>query len=55
VEFQLAQAFVKLTKALAVFFSVIILFEIVIAVYVHVRIDRVAEETLDPLSNRQSP
>jgi hypothetical protein len=47
VDFQVAQAFVNLTKDLAVFLLAIILLEIVIVFYVQARIDRFAERTLD--------
>jgi hypothetical protein len=40
---------VNLAKSLAGFLSVIILLEIVIAVYVHAGIDRFAEEPLNSL------
>ena len=53
VDFQVGQAFVNLTKALAVFLSVIILLEIAIAVYVHARIDRFAEEILNSLQSTE--
>jgi hypothetical protein len=53
VDFQVGQALVNLTKALAVFLSVIILLEIVIVVYVHVRIDRFAEGTINSLLSRE--
>ena len=49
IDFQVGQAFVNLTKALAVFLSVIILLEIAIVVYVHAGIDQFAEETLNSL------
>ncbi len=49
VDFQVGQAFVNLAKSLAVFLSVIILLEIVIAVYVHAGIDWFAEGTLNSL------
>ncbi len=47
VDFQVGQAFVNLTKALAIFLSVIIILEIVVAVYVHRGIDRFAEKTFN--------
>jgi hypothetical protein len=53
VDFQVGRAFVSLTKSLAVFLSVIILLEIAIAVYVHARIDRFAEETLNSLPSHE--
>ena len=53
VDFQVGQAFVSLTKSLAVFLSVIILLEIAVAVYVHARIDRFAEETLNSLPSHE--
>ncbi len=49
VDFQVGHAFVNLTKTLAVFLSVIILLEIVIAVYAQAGIDRFAEEPLNSL------
>ena len=49
VDFQVGQAFVNLAKSLAIFLSVIILLEIVIAVYVHAGIDRFAEDPLNSL------
>jgi hypothetical protein len=51
VDFQVGQAFVSLTKALAAFLSFIIFLEIAIVVYVHVRLDRFAEEALNSLSS----
>ena len=51
VDFQIGRAFVNLTEILAVFLSVIIVLEIVIAVYAHARIDRFAEEILNSLSS----
>jgi len=53
VDFQVGRAFVNLTNALAVFLSVIILLEIVIAVYVHSRIDRFAEANINSLLRRE--
>ena len=50
IDFQVGQAFVNLTKTLAVFLSVIIFVEIAITVYVHFRIDRFAEQTLNSIS-----
>ena len=50
IDFQVSQLFVNLTKSLAAFLSVIIFIEIAIVVYVHVRIDRFAEETLNSIS-----
>ena len=47
VDFQVAQAFVNLTKDLAVFLSAIILLEIVIVVYAQAKIDKFAERTLN--------
>ena len=53
VDFQVGQAIVNLTKGLAVFLSVIILLEIVIVVYVHARIDRFAEGTINSVLSRE--
>jgi hypothetical protein len=52
-DFVVAQAFVNLTKALAVFLSVIIVLEIVVAVYVYAGIDRFAQGTFDVLLNHE--
>lgn len=49
IDFQIGQAFVNLTKTLAIFLSVIIILEIAIIVYVRARLDRFAEETLNSL------
>jgi hypothetical protein len=49
VDFQIGQAFVNLTRALAVFLSAIILLEIAIVVYVQARIDRFAEGIFNSL------
>jgi hypothetical protein len=54
VDFQVGQAFVNLAKALAVFLSVIILLEILITIYVHTRIDRFAEGTVNSLLSDES-
>jgi hypothetical protein len=51
IDFQIGQAFVNLTKTLAIFLSVIILLEIAIIAYVPGRLDRFAEETLNSLSS----
>ncbi len=53
VDFQVGQALVNLTKALAIFLSVIILLEIVIAVYSQAGIDRFAEEPLNSLLSQE--
>jgi hypothetical protein len=53
VDFQVGQAFVNLTRALAVFLSVIIVLEIVIVVYVHTGIDRFAKGTFNSLLSRE--
>ena len=50
IDFQVAQAFVNLTKALAVFLSIIIVSEIAIVVYVHSGIDQFAKQILNSLS-----
>jgi hypothetical protein len=54
VDFQVGQAFVNLSKALAVFLSVIILLEILIVIYVHTGIDRFAECTVNSLLSDES-
>jgi hypothetical protein len=46
---QVGHSFVNLTLALAVFLSLIILFEVADVVYVQGRIDRFAEETLNSM------
>ncbi len=53
VDASVAQAFVGLTRALALFLSVVIVLEIVVAVYAHARIDEFAQATLDTLSNQK--
>ena len=53
VDFQIGQAFVNLTRALAIFLSVIILLEIAIAVYAQAGIDRFAEDPLNSLLSRK--
>jgi hypothetical protein len=50
IDFQMGQAFENLTKALAAFLSLVIVLEIAIVAYVHARIDRFAEETLNSIS-----
>ena len=52
-DFVVAQAFVNLTKALAVFLSVIIVLEIAVAAYAYARIDRFAQGTFDVLLNHE--
>jgi hypothetical protein len=47
-----AEAFVNLTKTLAVFLSVIIVFEIVVAYYANVKVDGFAEEALDSIMQK---
>jgi hypothetical protein len=54
VDLQVGQGFVNLTKALAVFLSVIILLEIVILLYVHAGINKLAEETLNSLGHEET-
>jgi hypothetical protein len=49
IDFQAAQMFAGLTRILAVFLAIIITAELVIAVYVHFRINTFAEETLNEL------
>jgi len=46
---ELAQAFVGLTRGLAIFLAVVVLLEVIIYVYVKSRIDEFAEEALRPL------
>lgn len=48
-----AQALVNLTKALAVFLSVIIVLEIAVGVYAHAGIDKFARGTFDALPNHE--
>jgi hypothetical protein len=50
VDSRVAEAFVNLTKTLAAFLSAIIFVEIVITIYVHNKIDRFAEQTLNSIS-----
>ncbi len=50
VDSRVVQAFVNLTKTLAAFLSVIIFIEIAITVYVHIRIDRFAEQIIHSIS-----
>ena len=52
-DFAVAQALVNLTKALAVFLSVIIVLEIAVAVYAYTGIDAFAQGTLDLLLNKE--
>jgi len=54
VDAQVAQGFVNLTKALAVFLFVIILLEVVIFFYVRNGINKLAEETLNSLSQEKT-
>jgi len=54
VDFQVGQALVNLTKSLAIFLSVIILLEIVIAVYAQARIDKFAEVSFNSLLTIES-
>ena len=49
IDFQTAQSFVSLTRMLAVFLAIILVLEVVIAVYVHFKINAFAEETLNAL------
>ena len=49
VDFQVGHALVNLTKALAVFLFAIIFMEIAITIYVHAKIDRFAEQTLNSI------
>ena len=51
-DFAVAQAFVNLTKALAVILSVIIVLEIAVTLYAYARIDRFAQGTFDLLLSR---
>jgi hypothetical protein len=52
-DFVVAQALVNLTKALAVFLSVIIVLEIAVATYTYAGIDRFAQGTFDALPNHE--
>jgi hypothetical protein len=49
VDSQTAQMFAGLTRMLAVFLAIILILEVVITVYVHLRINAFAEETLNEL------
>ena len=49
IDFETAQMFVGLTRMLAVFLAIILILEVVITVYVHLRINAFAEETLNAL------
>ena len=51
VDLQVAQSFVNLTKILAAFLSVIILFEVADVVYVHKGIDKFVQEIINSLLN----
>ena len=53
VDVSVAQTFVNLTKSLAIFLSVVILLEIVVAAYAYRRIDKFAKETLDAASKNE--
>ncbi|MGA3060850.1 MAG: hypothetical protein ABSD92_10825 [Candidatus Bathyarchaeia archaeon] len=53
VDFQVGQALVNLTKALAIFLSAIIVLEIVVVVYVQTRLDKFVSRTLDSLLSRE--
>jgi hypothetical protein len=53
VDFAVAQAFVNLTKVLAVFLSVIIVLEIAVVAYAYAEIDRFAQGTFDGLLNHE--
>ena len=50
IDFQVGLAFANLTKALAVFLSIIIVSEIAIVVYVHSGIDQFAKQIINSLS-----
>ncbi len=54
VDVSAAQAFVNLTKALAVFLSLIIVLEIAVFVYTYRGIDKFAQETFDALTNKEN-
>jgi hypothetical protein len=54
VDIQAAQTLVNLTKALAVFLSVIIIIEAVVVAYTYKGIDRFAQKTFDMLSNKET-
>ena len=49
IDSQTAQMFAGLTRMLAVFLAIILILEVVITVYVHLRINAFAEETLNAL------
>ena len=49
IDFQAGQMLVSLTRMLAVFLTIIMVLEVVIAVYAHFRIDAFAEENLNSL------
>lgn len=51
VDLQVGQAFVNLTRSLAAFLGLVIALEIAILVYVHRKIDVLAEEILDSLGS----
>lgn len=51
IDFRVAQAFVSLAKGLAIFLSLTIVLEIAIIIYVHAKLDKFAEETLNSLSS----
>jgi hypothetical protein len=53
-DFVVAQAFVNLTKALAVFLSVIIVLEIAVAAYAYAKIDKFAQGTFDLLLSNEA-
>ena len=50
IDFQVRQAFVNLKETLVAFLFIIIFIEIAITFYVHVRIDKFAEENLNSIS-----
>jgi len=55
VDVSVAQDFVNLTKALAVFLSLVTVLEVAVAVYAYKRIDSFTREAFDELSNREPP
>ena len=55
VDVSAAQDFVNLTKALAVFLSLVTALEIAVAVYAYKRLDSFAREAFGELSNREPP
>jgi hypothetical protein len=54
VDVSVAQTFINLTKSLAIFLSVVIVLEIVVAAYAYRKIDKFAKETLDAASKNET-